>query len=697
MTVDESVLKNWFEELPIEKYQELVTSNDPETVENAPPNRIVGSPSLQLSVSCGPILRLLATLENNTNNYRGTILLVTSVNDERIASTNPDEPPQINYVAGPRLKNDAIGLSDDFSNGEFEVIKIYEEDGQIFWRFKIELLLKNYEQKVKYSINNEFNENFQFYIPSIDQSMNTMSYSCNGFSLGTDTKNFKGSLWLDVLRKHSKLPYHVMLGGGDQVYADSIKLECEPFKNWLENRHSSSTSHYTEEVAEAYGKFYLNLYLRWFGKGYWQGAAGKTIQSNFPNALAQIPSINIWDDHDIIDGFGSYKNKTMAHEMFKGVGSSAFKYYMLFQHHTPPSEDLSSEPQWVIGEKGSYIDKNSLSSYCRLGKSIAFIGFDCRIERTKYKVNSKKTYEILLNRMQKEVTNSNGDIKHFYVMLGVPIAYPRLVWVEAIMSSKLLAPLKYLAQKGYIAKGLVNEFDGAIELLDDLNDHWCAVGHKHERNNLMAEFFAFSAKNNVRITILSGDVHLCCIGRFKSNISRLHVNHEKHHNLNEQILNESDKDPNLIFNLISSAMTNAAPPDGMATLLNKRNKIHHFRHLRYVDEDMVPIFYNDTNGEPRDNVTFLNKRNYSDLIPVENIPQLAESLSSDSVERVYPGPSKDLRKVGNLKQEYDSSGLNVSYPIQKGSLLTRLHVEVDSVKPESETYEYQLYIPSLSK
>jgi hypothetical protein len=37
--------------------------------------------------------------------------------------------------------------------------------------------------------------------------------------------------------------------------------------------------------------------------------------------LASIPAVNIWDDHDIVDGFGSYKDKWMRAPMFLGIGN----------------------------------------------------------------------------------------------------------------------------------------------------------------------------------------------------------------------------------------------------------------------------------------------------------------------------------------------------------------------------------------
>lgn len=51
---------------------------------------------------------------------------------------------------------------------------------------------------------------------------------CNGFSAGVNPDDFKGPgflsgydpLWVDLLEKHSQTPFHVLVGGGDQLYCD---------------------------------------------------------------------------------------------------------------------------------------------------------------------------------------------------------------------------------------------------------------------------------------------------------------------------------------------------------------------------------------------------------------------------------------------------------------------------------------------
>ena len=62
------------------------------------------------------------------------------------------------------------------------------------------------------------------------------------------------------------------------------------------------------------------------------------------------------------------------------------------------------------------------------------------------------------------------------------------------------------------------------------------------------------------LTSISGDVHLAAIGQFYSN---------------KRLMIPKDRDFRYMPNVISSAIVNTPPPDMMADVLNKRNKIHH--------------------------------------------------------------------------------------------------------------------------
>jgi len=152
-------------------------------------------------------------------------------------------------------------------------------------------------------------------------------------------------------------------------------------------------------------------------------------QGQFGVANSQIPMVNIWDDHDIIDGFGSYPNHFNRCPVFTGLGAIAFKYYMLFQHQSTVQEREEEEPSWLLGSApGPYITELSRSTFMFLGRAIALLGLDCRTERMRDLILSAQTYERVFARLRKEMVP--GETKHLIVLLGVPIAYPRLVWLE---------------------------------------------------------------------------------------------------------------------------------------------------------------------------------------------------------------------------------------------------------------------------
>ncbi|ODV67958.1 hypothetical protein HYPBUDRAFT_240009 [Hyphopichia burtonii NRRL Y-1933] len=674
---------DWFEPIPIDEYILLnkhSSDNIPDTcpIDEALPDG--------LDVRCGPILRLLGTLENGESNYRGSIMLVVKKNEIK---------PKITFKIG-NASNEEVEPT--FENGEFPSVLFFEQDEFEFWRFNINLNLVEYEQKIQYYINGTFKKSQQFFIPAVNESMNVVSFSCNGFSLGTDTSNYKSSLWLDVLKKHAKQHYHVMLGGGDQIYCDSIKIKSSLLEEWANeiSVHKKREWKVSDDMLKQFENYYLHAYLDWFGKGYWVGTNGKTLQKIFPLTMAQIPSVNIYDDHDIIDGFGSYADATMAQDVFATIGNVAYKYYMLFQHQISLDEKAySNDPSWILGNKqGPYIKQPSHSNFMRLGKEISLVGIDCRTERKLKQIVSPSTYNLIFQRLNKEI-KQNPETKHLLVMLGVPILYPRLVWLEAILTNPVLKPIKKLAARGIINRGLVNEFDGGVEVLDDLNDHWCSKNHKRERNELIKNLMEFGAENGVRITILSGDVHLCCIGRLKSKYYHhphshpLHLSSDEAENKNFDTLNHPQTDARLIFNVISSAIINAPPPSAMASLLDRRSKIHHFN--KDTDEDIIPIFNKDTDGSQRDNLQFLNKRNWSDLILAKQ-----SYLYKDQVDQgISKFPSSLFDDDLSQMEKRELNERYVKYPLLNDSLVTTLHVENDGNDFEANTASYEVLIPKL--
>jgi PhoD-like phosphatase len=516
--------------------------------------------------------------------------------------------------------------------------KLFAERGVTFWKFNIEIELGPQQQRIAYRING--GPATGFWVPAAGENMNIMFHSCNGFSLSVDPNQFSGPdpLWRDVLNTHQTRPFHIMIGGGDQIYMDAATVQTKLFGEWATTRNPHRKHHmeFSPEMQDELEQYYLDRYAMWFSSGF------------FGMANSQIPMVNIWDDHDILDGYGSYRDHTMESPVMVGIGAVAYKYYMLFQHQTVPEETESEEHSWILGgHRGPFIQQLSRSVFMRLGRSISLLGLDCRTERTRDDILSEESWERVFDRLHKDVIK--GETKHLIVLLGIPIAYPRLNFLENVLTSRAMEPVKFVGRTGALG-GFVNKFDGGVEVLDDLDDHWTAKHHKDERNWLIQELQQLAAEKSVRVTILGGDVHLCAVGQFFSN-KKLGI--------------AKDRDHRYMPNIISSAIVNTPPADMVADVLNRRNKIHHLDH--YTDENMVPMFHTDVDGKPRNNKHLLPRRNWCSIReymptdtpphtpsdgtvtpPPHDQPPTPYSMHTDDSSTKRPGTASSIRRSLSL-------------------------------------------------
>ena len=107
-------------------------------------------------------------------------------------------------------------------------------------------------------------------------SLNSLVNQCNGFSAGVNPDDFRGPgfasgydpVWTDLLQKHTEQPFHVLVGGGDQLYCDAIVREPE-MQEWVTCAKPEKKKAFplSEEMAFAIDRFYFNHYCQIFRSG----------------------------------------------------------------------------------------------------------------------------------------------------------------------------------------------------------------------------------------------------------------------------------------------------------------------------------------------------------------------------------------------------------------------------------------------
>lgn len=218
----------------------------------------------------------------------------------------------------------------------------------------------------------------------------------------------------------------------------------------------------------------------------------------------------------------------------------------------------------IIGEPGAWIPFPSHSLLVYLGPKVNLLAIDCRAERKQNRVVTTETYNKVFGEVRKV-----KSLEQLVILLGVPVgkaskwflfradlsAYPRMSFLEHFLDFKW-NPINFLARHNALGLGsAVNKFNQASELLDDLNDHWCANNHKPERNWLVLECQRLALDMHVRISFLSGDVHLAAVGCLKTYI------HKSRREL------EPEQDHRYMLNIITSAIVNTPPPPGAAKMV----------------------------------------------------------------------------------------------------------------------------------
>lgn len=206
------------------------------------------------------------------------------------------------------------------------------------------------------------------------------------------------------------------------------------------------------------------------------------------------------------------------------------------------------------------------------------------------------------------------------------------------------------------------------------------------------------------MTILGGDVHLAALGRFYSN-PKLNIPCENDHRY--------------MANVVSSAIVNKPPPQAIANLLARRNKIHHLD--SETDETLLKLFNKDPGNSTKTakhNQVTMPSRNFAML--TENSPNnpsarqrpataatngTTDAGANGSNKSSVSGRASTKSKNGHLPIHWGEMGCGTTHRAaaaaehgrdNDGSLDICIRVEIDQHDPEGRTEAYGLTVPTLS-
>ena len=347
-----------------------------------------------------------------------------------------------------------------------------------FYRAEFEIKQSKKSKTITYNIlNNNTNSNttdafnrdsWSFYVPSSTEKPKFAYASCNGFSspdllAKTDEPYL---LWDKLIEQHGNEPFSILIMGGDQVYADELWSKVKELEEWSRlNMNDKMKRKATKAMIRNLDTFYESLYLK------------KWSDEQMSLCLATIPTVMMWDDHDIFDGWGSYPQELLDCDVYQNIFKTAKKYFEIFQIRSLKNQTLLTK------------DRTHFSFALKF-RNYHILGLDNRTQRSIYQVMGNDQWKDLNTYLDENILNDN-----LLVLSAVPVVYRDFSLTE----------------------NLVDFTSWQEELTDDLKDHWRAKEHQGERMRLIMRLFMNIekrkvSKRNTRTVILSGDVHVGSLG-----------------------------------------------------------------------------------------------------------------------------------------------------------------------------------------
>ncbi|XP_077978775.1 uncharacterized protein LOC144434195 [Glandiceps talaboti] len=348
---------------------------------------------------------------------------------------------------------------------------------------------------------------FSCFIPSKFRRPRLAFASCAGFESQEEIRESTDSdlMWLHMRNAHEQKPIHFLVMGGNQVYADPVVVNILKEHRSKGFDESNIVGVHEEAVAR-----YFELYVsRW-------------RQPEIAFMLSRIPSIMMWDDHDIYSSWGTLTTTPVLEEIYRAAREMFILFQLRGSRMTSANDPIyqtigirHNQITWLHPPKLEISDAPYDSGPFTFTLSIEetwFLFLDLRSERNSDQVMSDHSWRELTSLL-----DVIDNVHHMFVVVGKPPIYGDF--------SNIVSVAKRTQLKDY------------KNLYENHVDHWSSPNHDFDRKRLFKLLLDFSRKKSAKVTVLSGNVNVGSWAKL-----------------------QSGNDSTMIDLLTSSGIVNRAPP-----------------------------------------------------------------------------------------------------------------------------------------
>jgi phosphodiesterase/alkaline phosphatase D-like protein len=198
------------------------------------------------------------------------------------------------------------------------------------------------------------------------------------------------------------------------------------------------------------------------------------------DVLASCPSVMIWDDHDIYDGYGSHTDDN---------GPFAQAFFVAARHAFAEFQSATNPPA---------LPRDGTSFACAFTHNgVGVLVLDTRTHRLESAGRVLGDTQIQATGHWLRSEPARG-LHHLFVVSSIPFVHLKITALQSLLEGT----------------------GGAWELTDDVRDAWTSSRNQNECRRILMRLFQYADDHpETLVTVLSGDVHVASLAQLESRMS----------------------------------------------------------------------------------------------------------------------------------------------------------------------------------